>query len=153
MSANVLSADFNRREFLERYWQKEPVLIRQLVPQLTDPLSPEELAGCACEELVESRVITEFEPENFALKSGPFEESDFTSLPATNWTLLVQAMDQWFEEVADLRKQFDFIPSWRVDDVMISFACKDGGVGPHFDNYDVFLLQGQGQRRWRIGQR
>lgn len=153
MSANVLSADFNRREFLERYWQKEPVLIRQLVPQLTDPLSPEELAGCACEELVESRVITEFEPENFALKSGPFEESDFTSLPATNWTLLVQAMDQWFEEVADLRKQFDFIPSWRVDDVMISFACKDGGVGPHFDNYDVFLLQGQGQRRWRLGQR
>ena len=153
MSINILSADFNRREFLERYWQKEPLLIRQLVPQLADPLTPEELAGCACEELVESRVITEFEPENYALRNGPFEESDFTSLPSTHWTLLVQAMDQWFDEVADLRKQFDFIPSWRVDDVMISFACKDGGVGPHFDNYDVFLLQGQGQRKWRLGQR
>jgi 50S ribosomal protein L16 3-hydroxylase len=153
LSINSLSADFNRREFLERYWQKEPLLIRQLVPQLVDPLTPEELAGCACEELVESRVITEFETENYALRNGPFEENDFTSLPSTRWTLLVQAMDQWFDEVADLRKQFDFIPSWRVDDVMISFACKNGGVGPHFDNYDVFLLQGQGQRKWRLGQR
>jgi 50S ribosomal protein L16 3-hydroxylase len=77
LSINILSADFNRREFLERYWQKEPLLIRQLVPQLADPLTPEELAGCACEELVESRVITEFEPENYALRNGPFEESDF----------------------------------------------------------------------------
>ena len=125
MSINVISADFNRREFLEKYWQKEPVLIRQLIPQLVDPLSPEELAGCACEELVESRVITEFEPDNYTLKNGPFEEEDFTSLPESHWTLLVQAMDQWFDEVADLRKQFDFVPSWRVDDVMISFAGTD----------------------------
>ena len=86
---------------MERYWQKEPLLIRQLVPQLVDPLTPEELAGCACEELVESRVITEFETENYALRNGPFEENDFTSLPSTRWTLLVQAMEALHLSVLD----------------------------------------------------
>ena len=153
MKINTLSGDFDRTEFLQKYWQKEPVLLRGLFPNFVDPLSAEELAGCACEEQVESRVVTEFTAGDFALRSGPFEEKDFTSLPDSHWTLLVQAMDQWFDELADLRDEFDFIPSWRVDDVMISFACDQAGVGPHFDNYDVFLLQGKGQRRWRLGQR
>lgn len=152
MKINELAADFDKAEFLANYWQKKPVLIRQLVPGFVDPLTPEELAGCALEDQVESRLITEFEPDRFELRNGPFVESDFTSLPTSHYTLLVQAMDQWFDEVAELRRRFDFVPSWRVDDVMISYACEGGGVGPHFDNYDVFLLQGQGQRRWRIGQ-
>ncbi len=153
MKFNVIRADFDRAEFLEKYWQKEPVIIRQLIPEFTDLISPEELAGCACEELVESRVITEFTPDDYQLQNGPFTEKDFTGLPEENWTLLVQAMDQWFEEIANLREQFNFVPSWRVDDVMISFASNNAGVGPHFDNYDVFLLQGMGRRRWRVGQR
>ena len=148
----ILSSEFDREDFLANYWQKKPLVIRQLFKDFTDPLSAEELAGCACEELVESRVVTEFNKDDYRLRNGPFQESDFTSLPEENWTLLVQAMDQWFDEIADLRQAFDFVPNWRVDDVMLSFACKDGGVGPHYDNYDVFLLQGKGRRTWRLGQ-
>jgi 50S ribosomal protein L16 3-hydroxylase len=86
------------------------------------------------------------------LKRGPFAEDTFQNLPERDWTLLVQAVDQFIPEVAELLENFRFLPSWRIDDVMISFAAPGGGVGPHFDNYDVFLLQGHGKRRWRIGQ-
>jgi len=153
LSKRQLSAAFDSEEFLAQYWQKKPVLLSKLIPDFRDSLSPEELAGLACEELVESRLVTESEPGKWQLRHGPFEDSDFTQLPQSNWTLLVHAVDQWVEDVADIKTLFNFLPSWRIDDIMISFAAQGGSVGPHYDYYDVFLLQGQGERNWKIGDR
>ena len=140
------------REFLRDYWQKKPLVIRQAIPNFESPLSPDELAGLALEEQVESRMVIEHGERPWELRRGPFAEDAFQKLPERDWTLLVQAVDQFVPEVAELREHFHFLPSWRIDDVMISYAAPGGGVGPHFDNYDVFLLQAQGQRRWKIGQ-
>ena len=140
------------REFLRDYWQKKPLLIRQAIPEFESPLSPDELAGLALEEEIESRLVIEHGEQPWELKRGPFTEDTFQNLPERDWTLLVQAVDQFIPEVAELLDNFRFLPSWRTDDVMISFAAPGGGVGPHFDNYDVFLLQAHGTRRWRIGQ-
>jgi 50S ribosomal protein L16 3-hydroxylase len=140
------------REFLRDYWQKKPLLIRQAIPNFESPLSPDELAGLALEEQVESRIVIEHGERPWELRRGPFAEDAFQNLPERDWTLLVQAVDQFVPEVAELREHFQFLPSWRIDDVMISYAAPGGGVGPHFDNYDVFLLQAHGQRRWKIGQ-
>lgn len=140
------------REFLRDYWQKKPLLIRQAIADFESPISPDELAGLALEEEVESRLVIEHGERPWELRRGPFAEDAFGQLPERDWTLLVQAVDQFVPEVAELLKQFNFLPSWRIDDVMISFAAPGGGVGPHYDNYDVFLLQAHGQRRWRIGQ-
>ncbi|MBL4582125.1 MAG: cupin domain-containing protein [Gammaproteobacteria bacterium] len=153
MSKRQLSPDFDSKEFLAQYWQKKPVLLPKLIPNFQDSLAPEELAGLACEELVESRLITEFEAGKWQVRHGPFEDSDFTQLPESNWTLLVQAVDQWVEDVADIKTLFNFLPSWRIDDIMISFAAQGGSVGPHYDYFDVFLLQGQGERSWKVGER
>jgi len=135
--------------FLDEYWQKKPLLIRAALPGFDGFLSPEELAGMACEEDVQSRLVTQFK-QDWQLQQGPFEEEDFLKLPDKGWTLLVQAVNQHLQDGADLLQQFDFIPHARLDDLMISYAPDGGGVGPHFDSYDVFLLQGQGQRLWRI---
>ena len=129
------------------------MLLSKFIPGFNDLLAPEELAGLACEELVESRLIIEAQPRQWQLRHGPFDDSDFTQLPESNWTLLVQAVDQWVEDVADLKTLFNFLPSWRIDDIMISFAAQGGSVGPHYDYYDVFLVQGQGERSWKIGDR
>ncbi|PCI76172.1 MAG: cupin [SAR86 cluster bacterium] len=153
MSKRQLNAAFDSEEFLTQYWQKKPVLLSNFIPDFSDSLAPEELAGLACEEPVESRLVTEPEPGKWQLRHGPFEDSDFTQLPESNWTLLVQAVDHWVEDVADIKTLFNFLPSWRIDDIMISFAAQGGSVGPHYDYYDVFLLQGQGQRNWQIGDR
>lgn len=153
MSKLQLNPEFHAAEFMRRHWQQEPVFLPQLVPDFRDALSAEELAGLACEELAESRIVRNSEKRDWQLQNGPFLESDFTQLPSTNWTLLVQAVDQWVAEVADIRSLFDFIPNWRIDDVMVSFAAPGGGVGPHYDYYDVFLLQGAGQRSWSVGER
>lgn len=139
-------------DFLRDYWQQKPLLIRNAFPDFTPPISGEELAGMALEESVESRLIEEHSAAGpWQLRSGPFTEEDFLSLPRTHWTLLVQAVDQWLSEVADLKKYFRFIPDWRLDDVMISYAADQGSVGPHFDHYDVFLLQAEGKRLWHQG--
>ncbi|MBQ0719205.1 MAG: cupin domain-containing protein [Gammaproteobacteria bacterium] len=139
--------------FLAEYWQRKPLLIRQALPGFRSPLEADELAGLALEEDIESRLILESKTAPFwSLQCGPFTDEDFQTLPASHWTLLVQAVDQWLPEVHDLLTHFDFLPQWRVDDVMVSYASDQGSVGPHFDQYDVFLLQGEGQRRWRIGQ-
>jgi 50S ribosomal protein L16 3-hydroxylase len=140
------------REFMRDYWQKKPLLVRQAIPGFESPISPDELAGLALEEEVESRIILEHGAQPWELRRGPFEEDAFSQLPERDWTLLVQAVDQFVPEVAEVIEQFKFLPKWRIDDVMISFAVPGGGVGPHFDNYDVFLLQGFGKRRWQIGQ-
>ncbi|MBD2839647.1 cupin domain-containing protein [Pseudomonas sp. JM0905a] len=140
------------REFLRDYWQQKPLLIRQAIPGFESPISPDELAGLSLEEEVESRVVLEHGERPWEMRRGPFAEDTYQNLPERDWTLLVQAVDQFVPEVAELLEHFRFLPSWRIDDVMISYAAPGGGVGPHFDNYDVFLLQGHGHRRWKIGQ-
>ena len=155
MNADVplqLLGGLTARQFLKDYWQRKPLLVRQAIPDFESPISPDELAGLALEEEVESRLVIEHGEHPWELRRGPFEEDTFSQLPERDWTLLVQAVDQFVPEVAELLEHFQFLPSWRIDDVMISFAAPGGGVGPHYDNYDVFLLQGQGKRRWRIGQ-
>jgi 50S ribosomal protein L16 3-hydroxylase len=137
--------------FLRDYWQKRPLLIRGGFPNFHKCISPEDLAGLACEETALSRIVLhDAKRDCWTLRNGPFAETDFAKLPKTQWTLLVQDVDKWDMDVAALLDRFEFIPSWRVDDVMISYATDGGGVGPHVDNYDVFLVQGLGQRRWRI---
>lgn len=140
------------REFLRDYWQKKPLLIRQAIPDFESPIDADELAGLALEEEVESRLVIEHGERPWELRRGPFAEDAFSTLPEREWTLLVQAVDQFVPEVTELLEHFRFLPSWRIDDVMISFAAPGGSVGPHFDNYDVFLLQAQGKRNWKIGQ-
>ena len=140
------------REFLRDYWQKKPLLVRQAIPDFESPISPDELAGLALEEEVESRLVIEHGERPWELQRGPFNEDTFQDLPERDWTLLIQAVDQFVPEVAELLEDFKFLPKWRIDDLMISFAAPGGGVGPHFDNYDVFLLQAHGHRRWQIGQ-
>ncbi|MFY9180585.1 MAG: cupin domain-containing protein, partial [Venatoribacter sp.] len=140
-------------EFLRDYWHKKPVLIRNAWPNFKPLLSPEELAGLSLEEEIESRIVQEEGPdEPWQVGLGPFTEDTYQALPASKWTLLVQAVDHWIPEAADLLEHFRFIPSWRTDDLMISYAVDGGSVGPHYDQYDVFLLQAQGQREWRLGQ-
>jgi len=138
-------------EFLRDYWQKKPLLIRQAFPDYQAPLSPEDLAGIACEEGVLARLIKHNRKQDeYSVETGPFEESIFPKLGKKDWTLLVQDMDKWDGDVRQLISAFNFLPRWRVDDVMISFAAPGGSVGAHVDQYDVFLLQAHGQRRWEI---
>ncbi len=139
----------NKELFLARYWQRKPLLLPQALPDFKAPLDANELAGLAMEEGIESRIIEQVGDE-WLLHHGPFGQADFQR--DTPWTLLVQAVDHYVQAVADLRRLVDFIPSWRVDDVMVSYASDGGSVGPHYDNYDVFLLQGEGQRLWKLGQ-
>ncbi|WP_430462384.1 cupin domain-containing protein [Thalassolituus sp. LLYu03] len=140
-------------EFLRDYWHKKPVLIRNAIPGFEPLLSAQELAGLSLEEEIESRIVEENGQDGpWSIRKGPFCEEDYQALPADKWTLLVQAVDHWIPEAADLLEHFRFIPSWRIDDLMISYAVDGGSVGPHFDQYDVFLLQAEGQREWRVGQ-
>lgn len=138
--------------FLRDYWHKKPLLIRNALPDVKAPVDADELAGLALDEEVESRLI-QFNPkaDDWHLDHGPLAEERFSELPEKNWTLLVQGVDHWVPEAADLLEQFNFIPNWRVDDLMISYAVDGGGVGPHYDNYDVFLIQTSGTRRWELG--
>ena len=138
--------------FLSEYWQKKPLLIRNALPDVTSPVAADVLAGLACEEGVESRLIIQGDTEDeWELKHGPFNDETFSALPASHWTLLVQAVDHWIPEAAGLLELFNFIPRWRIDDLMMSYASDRGSVGPHYDNYDVFLVQTSGKRKWEIG--
>lgn len=143
-------------EFLAEYWQKKPLLIKNAIPNFTGLLSPDELAGLACDENVQSRIV-EYIHGKWHASHGPFDDADFARLPehpsnTHHWTLLVQSVNHYLPEAAALLQQFDFIPYARLDDLMVSYAPDGGGVGPHFDSYDVFLLQGQGKRLWRISE-
>ena len=138
-------------QFLRDYWQKQPLLIRQAFPGFTPPLTPEDLAGLACEQGPLSRIVTyDRSRDDWQLRTGPFNEDDFPELGHRDWTLLVQDMDKWDADVAELLHAFTFLPRWRIDDVMISFAVEGGSVGPHIDQYDVFLVQAMGVRQWQI---
>ncbi len=137
--------------FLQEYWQQKPLLIRGAIKHYSSPISADEMAGFACEPDVESRIILERDGDiQWQCQHGPFEEKVFSTLPESHWTLLVQSCNLYVAELAQLLEQFRFMPNWRVDDVMVSYAAPGGSVGPHTDNYDVFLLQAQGKRHWSI---
>src|SRR5688572_2940733 len=129
------------KEFLRSHWQKKPLLVRNAFPTFQDPVDPDELAGLACEDGVESRIVRK---KNWQVTWGPQAEEVFASLPERDWTLLVQEVNRWIPDAALLLEPFSFLPNVRVDDVMVSFAAPGGSVGPHLDSYDVFLVQGQG---------
>ncbi|MGB1382710.1 MAG: cupin domain-containing protein [Porticoccaceae bacterium] len=148
MSSFPVLGDITAQQFLAEYWQKKPLLIRNALPNFQPPVDGNDLAGLALEPDVESRLVV---GSNWQIEHGPFEEQRFQSLPERDWTLLVQAVDLWIPEVADILDHFGFLPRWRIDDIMVSYAADGGNVGPHYDNYDVFLLQGQGQRQWSVG--
>jgi 50S ribosomal protein L16 3-hydroxylase len=136
-------------QFLAEYWQKKPLLIRQAIPNFSGLLDANELAGLACEEEAQSRII-QHNKGKWSVKQGPFSEKDFAKLPERDWTLLVQGVNHFLPEARGLLAQFNFIPHARLDDLMVSYAPDGGGVGPHVDSYDVFLLQGSGKRHWKI---
>ena len=147
----TLLGGLTAEQFLAEYWQKKPLLIRQAIPGFNGLLSPDELAGLACEEDVQSRLVS-FKRGKWQVENGPLHEKRFAKLPERDWTLLVQGVNHHLPEAAALLQQFTFVPYARLDDLMVSFAPDQGGVGPHFDSYDVFLLQGEGRRVWRISE-
>lgn len=147
--------DISPEQFLKEYWQKRPLLIRGAfssaqVSGENALITAEELAGYSLEDDIESRLI-EHNGDDWQLEHGPIEESKFAELGDHNWTLLVQSLDYFHPPLCKLIKVCNYIPRWRLDDVMVSYATNGGGVGPHLDKYDVFLIQGEGQRRWRVG--
>ena len=137
-------------EFMKRHWQKKPLLIRQAIPGMKPLIDRTSLLEMLESEEVESRQIVR-KGEKWTLKKGPMKRKSLPSLKTPNWTVLVQGVDLHNDAVHALLQQFRFVPDARLDDLMISFATDGGGVGPHFDSYDVFLLQAHGQRKWRIG--
>ena len=144
--------DLSVTEFLSDYWQKKPVCIRNGVAFQEALIAVDELAGLALEPEVESRLIeNNGDVKDWQVIHGPLVEADFNKERDFPWTLLVQGVDCFVPQVHDFLARFRFVPSWRLDDIMISYATQGAGVGAHFDRYDVFLIQGQGQRQWQIG--
>jgi 50S ribosomal protein L16 3-hydroxylase len=140
-------------QFLAEYWQKKPLLVRNALPEIIGMFDPDDIKELALDEDVTARLITQNGQNHvqWQVKNSPLTEKNFKNLPPY-WTLLIQAVDHYSLELAELWKQFSFIPKWRRDDIMVSYAPKGGSVGQHFDFYDVFLLQGFGHRRWQLGQ-
>ncbi|CAG9001027.1 MAG: 50S ribosomal protein L16 3-hydroxylase [Candidatus Celerinatantimonas neptuna] len=143
-----MKINFDINHFMVDYWQRQPLVIRQGIEPFPDLLSPEELAGLAMEEEVQSRIVTNHRG-NWQAISGPFEQ--FEKLEQNASTLLVQATNHWHPNCSQLAELFHFIPNWRFDDVMVSYATEQGGVGPHIDQYGVFIIQGSGSRHWKVG--
>lgn len=137
-------------QFMRGYWQKKPLLIRQAIPGVASPVSRDALFELAADYDAESRLITHFR-NKWQLSHGPFEPGSLPAVTRKAWTLLVQGLDLHVDAARALLDRFRFIPDARLDDLMISYATDGGGVGPHFDSYDVFLLQVEGRRRWRVG--
>lgn len=145
----TLLGNLSVNEFLRDYWQKKPLLIRGAFPDFDGLLSPQQLIELACTEDVQARLVTQLRGQ-FDLQYSPFAAEDFNHFGKAKWSVLVQGVNHHLPEAAALLKHFDFIPHARLDDLMVSYAPPGGGVGPHFDSYDVFLLQGKGHRRWQI---
>ena len=142
-------------QFMSDYWQQKPLLIKQGLPQLMGMFEPDDMLGLALEEDATARLLTQAtvkqdgQPQ-WQLKNSPLTQADFDNLPE-QWTVLVQNLEQWSPELGQLWQAFDFIPQWQRDDIMVSYAPKGGSVGKHYDDYDVFLAQGYGSRRWQLG--
>lgn len=140
-------------QFLAEYWQKKPLLVRNGLPEIVGLLEPQDVQELALEEHASARLIRQKDknPNEWHVKSSPLTKGDFQKLPKL-WSILVQAVDHYSFDLSELWKKFPFIPQWRRDDIMVSYAPKGGSVGKHFDFYDVFLVQGHGHRRWQLGQ-
>lgn len=148
-----LPDDITPEQFLADYWQKKPLLIKQGLPQLKDMFEPEDILGLSLDEAATSRLLTQNKTETgeqWHLQQNPLTEEMFADLPE-QWTVLVQNLEQWSPELGQLWNAFNFIPQWQRDDIMVSYAPKGGSVGKHYDEYDVFLAQGFGHRRWQLG--
>ena len=142
-------------QFLSDYWQKKPLLIKQGLPQLIGMFEPEDILGLSIDEDATARLLTQATSKQdgqpqWQLKKSPLTEADFDNLPE-QWSVLVQNLEQWSPELGALWQALDFIPQWQRDDIMVSYAPKGGSVGKHYDDYDVFLAQGFGSRRWQLG--
>ena len=137
-------------QFMRRHWHKKPLLVRQAIPNFQPPVLRPDMFALAAEESVESRLVQQIKG-GWKLRHGPFARRSLPAMSQREWTLLVQGVDLHNDAVHQLMQQFRFVPEARLDDLMISYATDGGGVGPHFDSYDVFLLQAHGRRRWRIG--
>ncbi|MFA7400423.1 MAG: cupin domain-containing protein [Sideroxydans sp.] len=146
---NTLLGGITPQQFLRDYWQKKPLLVRQAVPGFKGLLDPQGLIDLACTEDAQARLVTQ-QRGKFGLQHSPFTPADFKDFGKAKWSVLVQGVNHFLPEATELIKRFNFIPHARLDDLMVSYAPKGGGVGPHFDIYDVFLLQGYGHRRWQI---
>lgn len=145
--------DLDTTTFLREYWQKKPLLIRQAFPGFEPELDINDIAGLACEDLAESRLVTgSFPQHDWTLQYGPFDEQTLSGLPDADWTLLVQDVEKHYPPLKPLLNAFDFLPRWRLDDLMVSVAARGGSVGPHTDQYDVFLIQAKGHRKWQIAE-
>ena len=138
-------------QFMRKHWHKKPLLVRQAIPGFKAPIPRARLLAMAGEEGVESRLIQQLDGDNWKLSHGPLSRRSLPALTKPGWSVLVQGVDMHDDKAHELLQQFRFVPEARLDDLMISFATDKGGVGPHFDSYDVFLLQAHGKRRWRIG--
>lgn len=143
------SPHFDKTRFLAQYWQKKPVVLKSFFQPFEDLIDENDLAGIAQEPNADSRIVSRDENEVWRNTAGPFD--DFNTVCIGAWSLLVQGTEQYIPEIDDLFEEFSFVPYWRMDDVMVSYSVKGAGVGAHIDQYDVFLIQGKGKRRWQIG--
>jgi 50S ribosomal protein L16 3-hydroxylase len=143
--------ELSAQTFMREHWHKRLLVIKNAIDGFTDLLSPKEMMALACREDVESRLVIR-DGKKWTLEDGPFKAARFAKLPETNWTLLIQGLNLYVPAADALLRKFAFLPHVRLDDVMVSLAAPGGGVGPHFDSYDVFLLQGMGERHWRLSE-
>jgi len=153
MDLNValpLLGGLSPQQFMRRHWQKNPLLVRKALPGAAAPLTRPELFALAASDAVESRLVMHGE-RGWTLRHGPLPRRALPALAQPGWTLLVQGLDLHLQAAHELLSRFRFVPDARLDDLMLSYASDGGGVGPHLDSYDVFLIQVHGQRRWRIG--
>ena len=144
--------DISVEQFLAEYWQQKPLLVRQAFPELPTRISADELAGLACETENARLVLEKGGRTPWEVRYGPLHDDDFKYLPSSHWTLLVNETELLVPELKQIIDPFRFLPDWRIDDLMISYAVDQGSVGPHIDEYDVFLLQAHGKRRWQLSE-
>ena len=149
INRNILG-DLSHQEFLDKYWQQKPFIIRQAFDGSPLDITPEELAGISCDTDAPSRIVIEHGESPWESLFGPFDNETFAKLPESHWTLLVNDLERFLPELRDIIKKFTFIPDWRIDDLMLSYAVNQGSVGPHTDEYDVFLIQTSGKRHWQL---
>ncbi|TCK01546.1 50S ribosomal protein L16 3-hydroxylase [Volucribacter psittacicida] len=147
---HCLPKEITVERFLTEYWQKKPLVIRQGLPEIVGLFEPQEIIELAQQEEVTARLLQQHQADHWSFKASPLSAQDFTQL-AEKWSVLVQNMEQWSTELGELWQKFSFIPQWQRDDIMVSYAPKGGSVGKHYDEYDVFLVQGYGHRRWQLG--
>jgi 50S ribosomal protein L16 3-hydroxylase len=149
VTLNINWQNISQQDFIDNYWQKRPVLLKNALPNLNELTDEHELAGLAMEEFVDSRIVEQFDDGQWQVNQGPFD--DFSQWQDSRWSLLVQGVDRYLPKVAELLHAVDFVPQWRIDDIMVSFSMPNSGVGLHLDQYDVFIVQGKGKRRWQAG--